>query len=83
MAEQINCTEVARLYGGEATYSAIENFLRKPKKQAQKLKAEAVDRKAPAASPAKKGVNKKNREGNVSPKKSSECYFLQLLGTCV
>ncbi|KAF2680136.1 hypothetical protein K458DRAFT_407462 [Lentithecium fluviatile CBS 122367] len=49
----INCREIARLYGGEATYNAIENFLRKPKKKATELKAEAAGRDGPAPSPAR------------------------------
>ncbi|KAF2659024.1 hypothetical protein K491DRAFT_561455, partial [Lophiostoma macrostomum CBS 122681] len=48
---KINCKEVARLFGGGATYNAIENFLRAPKKKAVELKAEAGDSAAP--SPAK------------------------------
>ncbi|KAF1957332.1 hypothetical protein CC80DRAFT_491469 [Byssothecium circinans] len=49
----INCREVARIYGGEATYNAIENFLRKPKKKAQEMKAEANGRQGPAPSPSR------------------------------
>ncbi|KAF2272278.1 uncharacterized protein EI97DRAFT_462065 [Westerdykella ornata] len=48
---KINCREVARLFGKDATYNTIENFLRKPKKFAQQLKEEAGD--APAPSPAR------------------------------
>lgn len=51
--EQINCKEVARLFGQDATYNAIENFLRKPKKEAAKLRAEAMGTTAPAPSPAR------------------------------
>lgn len=50
---QVNCREIARLYGGEATYNAIENFLRKPKAKAKQLKAEAEGREGPVASPAR------------------------------
>ncbi|KAF2738663.1 hypothetical protein EJ04DRAFT_549858 [Polyplosphaeria fusca] len=49
----VNCKEVARLFGSDTTYNAIENFLRKPKKLAVKLKEEAKDRAGPAASPFK------------------------------
>ncbi|KAJ4324216.1 hypothetical protein N0V94_001428 [Neodidymelliopsis sp. IMI 364377] len=45
---KVNCREVARLFGDGATYDAIENYLRKPKKQALALKAAAEDREAPA-----------------------------------
>lgn len=68
MAEQVNCTEVARLYGEDATYNAIEGFLRKPKKQAIQLKEEAAGRQSPACSPARPRAKK----GDVSPKKSRE-----------
>ncbi|KAF2474144.1 uncharacterized protein BDR25DRAFT_311534 [Lindgomyces ingoldianus] len=54
---KINCREVARLFGGEATYNAIENFLRGPKKMAQSLKKEAKDDIPP--SPAKPRTPKK------------------------
>ncbi|KAF2263878.1 hypothetical protein CC78DRAFT_603129 [Lojkania enalia] len=50
---QINCKEVARIFGGEATYNAIENFLRKPKKLANQLKAEAAGKEGPVPSPAR------------------------------
>ncbi|KAF1974524.1 hypothetical protein BU23DRAFT_636102 [Bimuria novae-zelandiae CBS 107.79] len=53
MGGTVNCKEVARLYGGKATYSAIENFLRKPKQKARDLIAKAEGRPAAAASPAR------------------------------
>ncbi|KAF2203711.1 hypothetical protein GQ43DRAFT_347710, partial [Delitschia confertaspora ATCC 74209] len=40
----VNCTEVARIFGLGATYNSIENFLRKPKKLAQRLQKEAAQR---------------------------------------
>ncbi|KAF2637746.1 hypothetical protein P280DRAFT_509479 [Massarina eburnea CBS 473.64] len=49
----INCREVARIYGDGATYNAIENFLRKPKRKAAEMKAEANGREAPAPSPSR------------------------------
>ncbi|KAF2446337.1 hypothetical protein P171DRAFT_257583 [Karstenula rhodostoma CBS 690.94] len=49
----INCREVARIFGPEATYDAIENFLRKPKKKAKELAAEAAARGTSAPAPAK------------------------------
>ncbi|KAF2004369.1 hypothetical protein P154DRAFT_519249 [Amniculicola lignicola CBS 123094] len=74
----INCKEVARLFGGEATYNSIENHLRKPKKLAQELVAQAGGRAAPAPStprtprkqpttPSKNGV----LSGRVTKKKSA------------
>jgi hypothetical protein len=69
---QINCREVARLYGGDATYNAIENFLRKPKAKAKELKAEAAGRDGPAASPARprapKTPTKKDTAKATTPK---------------
>ncbi|KAF2107580.1 hypothetical protein BDV96DRAFT_606421 [Lophiotrema nucula] len=53
MGGTVNCREVARLFGGEATYNAVECALRKPKKLAKQLLDDAVDKKSPAASPAR------------------------------
>lgn len=50
---QINCKEVARIFGEGATYNAIENFLRVPKRKAAELKAEAAGVDGPAPSPFK------------------------------
>ncbi|ORY09934.1 hypothetical protein BCR34DRAFT_363727 [Clohesyomyces aquaticus] len=58
----INYREVARLFGGDATYNAIENFLRGPKKLAKELK-ENADSDAPP-SPARPRTPKK---ANGSP----------------
>ncbi|KAF2854269.1 hypothetical protein T440DRAFT_271773 [Plenodomus tracheiphilus IPT5] len=62
---KINCTEVARLYGKDATYNAIENFLRKPKRVATQLKAEANAEKGTVASPAKRASPTKKSGGGV------------------
>lgn len=62
---QINCREVARLFGQDATYNAIENFLRKPKQEAKKLRAEAAGTTGPAPSPAKKVTTPKKSSGSV------------------
>lgn len=50
---QINCAEVARLFGQEASYDAIEGFLRKPKKVAAQLIEEAEGKPCPMKSPRK------------------------------
>ncbi|KAJ4302629.1 hypothetical protein N0V90_001518 [Kalmusia sp. IMI 367209] len=62
----INCKEVARLFGSEATYDAIENFLRKPKRKAQELRDQAAGRPEVARSPAKPRARKENS----TPRKS-------------
>jgi len=51
---QPNCTEIARMYGQDASYNSIENFLRKPKRVAAQLKEEAAGREALSSSPSKK-----------------------------
>ncbi|PVI04025.1 hypothetical protein DM02DRAFT_652041 [Periconia macrospinosa] len=66
----VNNSELARLYGGEATVSAIENHLRQPKKRAAALKAEAdaadaAGRVIPPSTPRKKNA------GGASPTKAS------------
>ncbi|KAF2715235.1 hypothetical protein K504DRAFT_22769 [Pleomassaria siparia CBS 279.74] len=48
---KINCARVAQLFGEGATYNAIENFLRGPKREAMKLKAEAGDGPLPKGPP--------------------------------
>ncbi|KAL1608314.1 hypothetical protein SLS60_003254 [Paraconiothyrium brasiliense] len=65
----INCKEVARIFGPEATYDAIENFLRKPKKKAKELVAEATARGNVAPT---RGVNSpaKQQRAPRTPKKS-------------
>jgi hypothetical protein len=52
------------------TYHALENRLRKWKKEATALKDEAADVAAPAKSPAKPRVKK-----DASPQKGGESYF--------
>jgi hypothetical protein len=66
---QINCKEVARIFGPDATYDAIENFLRKPKKKAKELVAEATARGNSAPT---RGANSpvKQQRAPRTPKKS-------------
>ncbi|KAF2181722.1 hypothetical protein K469DRAFT_691810 [Zopfia rhizophila CBS 207.26] len=59
----INCKEVARLFGPEATYNAIENFLRTPKKKAAQLKENAGDSITP--SPSRPRTPKKAKKSPV------------------
>ncbi|KAF9733939.1 hypothetical protein PMIN06_009315 [Paraphaeosphaeria minitans] len=65
----INCREVARIFGPDATYDAIENFLRKPKKKAKELVAEAAARGNTASA---RGANSpaKQQRAPRTPKKS-------------
>ncbi|KAJ4353920.1 uncharacterized protein N0V89_005651 [Didymosphaeria variabile] len=65
----INCKEVARIFGPEATYDAIENFLRKPKKKAKELMVEATARGNVAPT---RGANSpaKQQRAPRTPKKS-------------
>lgn len=65
----MNCKEIARLYGGEATYNAIENFMRKPKKVAQELMAQAEGKPAAAPSPVRP---RKTATPKTTPKKDGE-----------
>jgi hypothetical protein len=59
---QVNCNEIARLFGPDATYNSIEGFLRGPKALAKRLIDEAADR--PTATPARA------RGGSKTPKSS-------------
>jgi hypothetical protein len=81
---QINCREVARLYGGNATYNAIENFLRKPKAKAKELKAEAAGRDGPVASLARprapKTPTKKDSPKPTTPKSNGMLEMMTRMG---
>jgi hypothetical protein len=59
--------EIARLYGGDMTYNAVENYLRKFRKEAKDMKAQAADREGPAPSPARP---KTKKASTVSPTKA-------------
>ena len=65
---QVNVHEIARLYGGDMTYHALQNQLRKIKKDAAAMKEEAAGREGPAPSPAKP----RGKKGNASPAKHSK-----------
>jgi hypothetical protein len=65
---QINCTKVAQIFGEGATYSAIENFLRGPKRQAKKLKEENGDVVVPASAPRTPKKEKAPGSGMSLPK---------------
>jgi hypothetical protein len=56
---QISPAEIARLYGEDMTYNAVENYLRKFRKDAKEMKGEAADRAGPVPSPARPRVTKK------------------------
>ncbi|CAG5183193.1 uncharacterized protein ALTATR162_LOCUS10459 [Alternaria atra] len=64
---QIDIKEVARLHGGDMTYHALENRLRKWKKEAAALKDEAEGREGAAKSP----VKTRARKGAASPAKGA------------
>ncbi|KAH9872870.1 hypothetical protein J1614_005264 [Plenodomus biglobosus] len=66
---KINCREVARLFGRNATYNTIENQLRKPKKLAADLKKEARDKETTAFGAAKEVVVSKSKSKIKSPGK--------------
>ena len=66
---QVNIREIATLYGGEMTYDALENRMRKFKKAATALKDESADRDDPPKSAAKPRAKK----GSASPTKGGEC----------
>lgn len=55
---QINIKEIARLYGGEMTYNAVENYLRRFRKEAKTMKAAAEGRETPVPSPARPRTKK-------------------------
>jgi hypothetical protein len=57
--DQISAAEIARLYGENMTYHAIENYLRRFRKIAKEMKDEAADRAGPVPSPARPRVTKK------------------------
>jgi hypothetical protein len=71
---QINVAEIARLYGGEMTYNAVENYLRKFRKEAKAIKEAAADREGPAPSPARSRTKK--ADAMASPSKTGMCCYV-------
>ena len=67
---QVNIREIATLYGGEMTYDALENRMRKFKKAATALKDESADREDTPKSAAKPRAKK----GSASPVKGGKCF---------
>ncbi|KAH7087725.1 hypothetical protein FB567DRAFT_628638 [Paraphoma chrysanthemicola] len=63
---KISVAEIARLYGGDMTYNAVENYLRKFRREAKDMKDDAAGRDGPAPSPARPRTKKAS---NVTPKK--------------
>jgi len=55
---KININEVARIYGEDMTYHALENRMRRYKKEATTLKDEAADREGAVKSPMKTRTKK-------------------------
>jgi hypothetical protein len=70
---QINVAEIARLYGQEdMTYHAVENYLRKFRKEAKAMMAQPSGDDSPPPSTTTR------KKKNESPTKSSKCpYFPQ------
>ncbi|KAF2028430.1 hypothetical protein EK21DRAFT_29601, partial [Setomelanomma holmii] len=66
---KINVAEVARLYGQDMTYHAVENYLRKFRKNSKEMKSEAADRGGPVSSPARSRTKK---AGDASPTKAGK-----------
>ncbi|KAH6866483.1 hypothetical protein BKA58DRAFT_205333 [Alternaria rosae] len=64
---KVNIREIATLYGGEMTYDALENRMRKFKKAATALKDEAGGGDSAAKSPVKTRAKK----GSASPTKGA------------
>jgi hypothetical protein len=55
---QISPAEIARLYGPDMTYYAVENYLRKFRRDAKGMKKEAGDRDVPAPSPRRRAPSR-------------------------
>ncbi|KAI4663232.1 uncharacterized protein J4E78_003643 [Alternaria triticimaculans] len=66
---KVNIREIATLYGGEMTYDALENRMRKFKKAATLLKEEAAGGDGAAA--AKSPVKTRAKKGSASPVKGA------------
>ncbi|KAH7074769.1 hypothetical protein BKA63DRAFT_320758 [Paraphoma chrysanthemicola] len=64
---KINVAEIARLYGGDMTYHAVENYLRKFRREAKDMKGDAAGRDGPVPSPARPRTKKAS---DVTPKKA-------------
>jgi hypothetical protein len=62
------------------TYNAVENYLRKFRKEAKDMKAQAAGREAPVPSPARP---KAKKGGDASPTKAGECYSMCALVGCM
>ncbi|EDU40761.1 predicted protein [Pyrenophora tritici-repentis Pt-1C-BFP] len=69
---KINISEVARLYGEDMTYNALENRLRAWKKEATAMKAAASGREIAVKSPSKSRAKK----GEANPTKKGEYHCL-------
>jgi hypothetical protein len=70
--KQISVAEIARLYGGEMTYNAVENYLRRFRKDAKAIKEAATDRESPAPSPARP----RTKKAETSPTKAGEFFVI-------
>ncbi|KAI4608281.1 hypothetical protein J4E80_009291 [Alternaria sp. BMP 0032] len=66
---KVNIREIATLYGGEMTYDALENRMRKFKKAATALKEEAAG--GDGAGAVKSPVKTRAKKGGASPVKGA------------
>jgi len=67
--DKINVADIARLYGGDMSYHAVENYLRKFRKAAKEMNGHVPATAAP--SPAKPRAKKVD----ASPAKTGECFL--------
>jgi hypothetical protein len=61
---KISVAEIARLYGEDMTYHAVENYLRRFRKEAKDMRGQAEGRESTAPSPARPRVKKAADEDN-------------------
>ncbi|KAH3940594.1 hypothetical protein HBH98_219450 [Parastagonospora nodorum] len=76
--DKINVAEIARLYGGDMTYNAAENYLRKFRKAAKEMNGHVAPTAAPStvkprakksgANPVKTGVQSGRVTKKAAPK---------------
>jgi hypothetical protein len=76
---QVNIAEIARLYGQDMTYYALENYLRKVRKDAKDMKIAAADRDLPAPSPARPRTKKASSVSPVKAGRSHNPFLSQTL----
>lgn len=68
-ANKINVADIARLYGGDMSYHAVENYLRKFRKAAKEMNGDVPATAVP--SPAAP----KDKKVDASPAKTGRCFL--------